>query len=164
MTPSFRPRRFGMVRIGSVSARAVLLLSVFSGGLALTYEVIWTRHLLNLFGSTTTATAAMLAAFMAGMALGAWTMGRWSVTLRRPLLVYAVIEIGLGIYGLVFGNVVNAAGGILSAGPIAGPGGLDFTLPIGSVRLNLQDVKTPMAGILRPSVHTTRPGRLRGSA
>jgi hypothetical protein len=34
----------------------------------------------------------------------------------------------------------------------------------GSVRLNLQDVKTPMAGILRPSVHTTRPGRLRGSA
>ena len=35
---------------------------------------------------------------------------------------------------------------------------------IGSVRLNLQDVKTPMAGILRPSVHTTRPGRLRGSA
>ncbi len=130
MTPSFRPRRFGMVRIGSVSARAVLLLSVFSGGLALTYEVIWTRHLLNLFGSTTTATAAMLAAFMAGMALGAWTMGRWSVTLRRPLLVYAVIEIGLGIYGLVFGNVVNAAGGILPAGSIAGPGGLDFTLPI----------------------------------
>ena len=36
--------------------------------------------------------------------------------------------------------------------------------PFGSVRLNLQDVKTPMAGILRPSVHTTRPGRLRGSA
>ncbi len=35
---------------------------------------------------------------------------------------------------------------------------------VGSVRLNLQDVKTPMAGILRPSVHTTRPGRLRGSA
>ena len=34
----------------------------------------------------------------------------------------------------------------------------------GSVRLNLQDVKTPMAGILSPSVHTTRPGRLRGSA
>ena len=34
----------------------------------------------------------------------------------------------------------------------------------GSVRLNLQGVKTPMAGIFRPSVHTTRPGRLRGSA
>ena len=30
----------------------------------------------------------------------------------------------------------------------------------GSVRLNLQDVKTPMTGILSPSVHTTRPGRL----
>ena len=34
----------------------------------------------------------------------------------------------------------------------------------GSVRLNLQDLRTPMVGILRPSVHTTRPGRLRGSA
>ena len=34
----------------------------------------------------------------------------------------------------------------------------------GSVRLNLQDVNMPMAGILRPSVHTTRPRRLRGSA
>ena len=31
---------------------------------------------------------------------------------------------------------------------------------LGSVRLNLQDVKTPMAGILMPSVHTTRRGRL----
>ena len=34
----------------------------------------------------------------------------------------------------------------------------------GSVRLNFQDGKTSMAGIVRPSVHTTRPGRLRGSA
>ncbi len=34
----------------------------------------------------------------------------------------------------------------------------------GSVRLNLQDVNMPMAGILRPSGHTTRPRRLRGSA
>ena len=36
----------------------------------------------------------------------------------------------------------------------------------GSVRPNLQDAKkiTPMAGILRPSVHTTRPGRLSGGA
>ena len=48
--------------------------------------------------------------------------------------------------------------------PVAGLGSAVAIAWDGSVRLNLQDVKTPMAGILRPSVHTTRPGRLRGSA
>ena len=55
---------------------------------------------------------------------------------------------------------------------VEGPPTVELLLPTGparfngegSVRLNLQDVKMPMAGILRPSVHTTRPGRLRGSA
>ncbi len=41
--------------------------------------------------------------------------------------------------------------------PIAGLGD-------SSVRLFLRDVKTSMAGSLRPSVHTTRRARLRGSA
>ena len=127
---SSRPHRACMIPGSIGRVHTVLVLSLFSGGVSLTYEVLWTRHLLNLFGSTTTATAAMLAAFMAGIALGAWVMGRWSAGLSRPLLVYAAIEIALGLYGLAFANVVNAASGILPAGPIPGPFALDATLTV----------------------------------
>ena len=58
----FRPLFFSKTEVNSVSGRAVLLSSFFSGGLALAYEVLWTRQPLNLFGLTTTATAAKLAA------------------------------------------------------------------------------------------------------
>ena len=113
-----------------MSGLAVLLLSFFSGGLALAYEVLWTRQLLNLFGSTTIATATMLAAFMAGLALGAWAMGRWSVSIRRPLCVYASLEIGIALYGFVFENIVEATNDFLSTGLIVGLGGLDITLSV----------------------------------
>ena len=111
-------------------ALATFCLAFFSGILAVGIEVLWTRHLLNLFGSTTTATASMLAAFMAGMALGAGAMGRVSVAARRPLLIYAGIEIGLGAYGLAIGGIVEGAAATLPAGPVSGPWGLSLTLPL----------------------------------
>ena len=111
-------------------ALAILCLALVSGILAVAYEVLWTRHLLNLFGSTTTATASMLAAFMAGMALGAWAMGRASEAARRPLLIYAGLEVVLGAYGLGIGGIIESVAAFLPAGAVYGPGGLPLTLPI----------------------------------
>jgi spermidine synthase len=50
----------------------LLLLFFTSGALALVYEVVWTRMMMHVFGSTAIAVGTVLAAFMTGMAAGAW--------------------------------------------------------------------------------------------
>ena len=67
-------------------APIILTLGFVSGGVALAYEVLWTRELLNLLGSTTRASALVLAAFMFGIASGAWCAGRWTYHHRLPPL------------------------------------------------------------------------------
>lgn len=108
----------------------VLLLGFASGLLALGYEVLWTRQLLNLFGSATAATASILAAFMAGMAVGAGIAARSSPGLRRPLRVYAMLELGIGLYGLGIGRVIDIASEWFPAGHVALAGTVDVTLAL----------------------------------
>ena len=87
----------------------ILALGLVSGGVALTYEVLWTRELLNLLGSTTRASALVLAGFMAGLALGAYGIGRWTARSRRPLLLFAAAEAALAGVGLFFHTGLRAA-------------------------------------------------------
>ena len=54
----------------------VLLLYFLSGATALIYEVVWSRMLMHVFGSTAVALGTVLAAFMAGMAIGSWLIGK----------------------------------------------------------------------------------------
>ena len=55
----------------------LILFSFFlSGGAALVYEVLWLRLITLFSGHTTVVTSAVLAAFMAGLALGAFLGGR----------------------------------------------------------------------------------------
>ena len=80
---------------------AIFVLFLLSGATGLVYEVVWLRLLVLIFGSTQFATSAILACFMAGLALGAWLGGRWSGCWRqRPLVAYGLIEIGIGLYAL----------------------------------------------------------------
>ena len=48
----------------------ILLLFFCSGATALVYEVIWSKYLTLLFGSTIQAQTVVLAVFMGGLALG----------------------------------------------------------------------------------------------
>jgi spermidine synthase len=79
---------------------ALLLLSVFAAGAAsLVYEVVWVRLMGLSLGSTAVATSVMLSAFLGGLAIGSWLMGRRSDSLRSPLRTLFVVEIvaaGLG--------------------------------------------------------------------
>ena len=77
----------------------LLTLFFFSGISGLIYEVVWTRKLTLLFGSTTVAIGISLAVFMGGLALGAFIWGRRADRIGRPLLVYGLLELGIGIYG-----------------------------------------------------------------
>src|SRR5712672_3576084 len=60
----------------SSGRRLFVLLYAASGAAALVYEVTWTRLLTLQLGHTVAAASTVLAAFMGGLALGAWLAGR----------------------------------------------------------------------------------------
>ncbi|UCG34085.1 MAG: fused MFS/spermidine synthase [Phycisphaerales bacterium] len=80
----------------------VVLLFLVSGAAGLIYQVVWTRYLTTILGSTTQAVSAVVAAFMAGLALGAFLAGRSRSAGPRAIRYYAVLEIGVGIYAMIF--------------------------------------------------------------
>jgi MFS family permease len=63
-----------------------------SGVAALVYEVLWSRALVPALGNSSDASAAVLVAFMGGMGLGAFYLGRLGDRVRDLLVVYAVLE------------------------------------------------------------------------
>ncbi len=79
----------------------VLLLYFFSGATALVYELVWSRMLMHVFGSTAVALGTVLAAFMAGMAIGSWLIGRAADKSKNCLRLYAFLEFGLALAALV---------------------------------------------------------------
>ena len=79
-----------------------LLACAFLSGLAgLVYEVVWLREVGLQFGNTLAATGTVLAAFMAGMALGSVWLGQRADRTERPLGLYAGLEIGIGLSALL---------------------------------------------------------------
>ncbi len=70
-----------------------------SGAAGLIYEVVWNRVLLNTFGAGLYAVTAVVAAFMAGLALGAWLLGSLGDRIGRPLRLYGCLELGVAICG-----------------------------------------------------------------
>ena len=82
--------------------RALLVLFVASGFAGLIYQAIWSHYLGLTLGHAAYAQTLVLAIFMGGMALGAWLVSRRTAQWRRLILVYAVIEILVGLAGLAF--------------------------------------------------------------
>ncbi len=80
----------------------ILFLFFCSGATALIYEVIWSKYLTLLFGSTIEAQTVVLAVFMGGLALGNKLFGRFADRKQTPLILYGTIEISVGIYAFLF--------------------------------------------------------------
>ncbi len=79
----------------------ILVLFFLSGACGLVYEVVWMRMLTLVFGATAFATSTILASFFAGLALGSFTFGRVIDKGRNPLLVYALLEAGIGVFAFL---------------------------------------------------------------
>jgi spermidine synthase len=94
---------------------AVLLLFFCSGATALIYEVVWSKYLALLFGSTIQAQTVVLAVFMGGLAVGNKLFSRRADTARHPLAIYGLIEIAIGIYALAFPLIHKIADALFSA-------------------------------------------------
>ena len=78
-------------------AVACFFLSGFAG---LVYEVSWIRKASLAFGSTTFAVSTVLAIFFLGLACGSYLFGRIGQKTLQPLKLYALIEVGLGLFAI----------------------------------------------------------------
>jgi len=84
------------------------LLFFFSGFSALVYQVVWMRQLGLFLGSDAYSAAITLSVFLGGLSLGSWVAGKFADRLARPLLVFGVIEVAIGLYALFFGDLLSA--------------------------------------------------------
>src|SRR5271154_6562510 len=81
--------------------RLVVLACFFlSGASGLILEMLWTRMLTLVFGSTTLAVSTVLTAFMGGLGLGSFLAGKLADRLRDPVRAYALAEAVIGLYAL----------------------------------------------------------------
>lgn len=78
-----------------------------SGASALMYEVIWTRELSLLFGSSVYAVSTMLTSFMSGLTLGAYIGGKIADRSKNLFKVFGLLEFGIGLFGLITFPVIN---------------------------------------------------------
>jgi len=76
--------------------RLAIAAAGISGFVAMLYEVVWTRLLALALGSSTHAFSIMLVTFIAGIATGAWLIGRWH-GLRRSFDAFGWIELALAL-------------------------------------------------------------------
>ena len=78
----------------------VLVCFFFSGFAGLLYETAWTREFSFVFGTSNLAVATVLAAYMGGLSLGAAIAARFMHRIRRPVLVYGLLELGIAASAL----------------------------------------------------------------
>ena len=103
-SPVLRALR-GISREGAFNAAlflAVLLFFLVSGACGLLYQVVWTRSLVLLFGTTSYAVSTVLSIFFLGLGLGSVWGGRIADRVRRPLVWYGLFEIAIGVWAVLF--------------------------------------------------------------
>lgn len=86
------------------------VLFLFSGATGLVYELVWTRDLYQFFGSTIHSITTVVAAYMGGLGLGAYVLGRVADRTANPARLYGLLEVGIGIFGLASAWVLHLVG------------------------------------------------------
>lgn len=110
---SFSASQFkgGAVVRWSVHIRWILTVCFLLSGLcALVYEVLWVRAFTLITGRTVFSVSTVVAAFMAGLALGGFLLGRLADRMRsgRSLLrLYGLLEIVIGLYAVFLPRMIS---------------------------------------------------------
>src|SRR5690242_19680772 len=79
----------------------LLLLLAGSGCAALIYEIVWFQLLQLVIGSSAISLGLLLAAYMGGLCLGSAMLPRLASSRYHPLKVYALLELGIGVFGIL---------------------------------------------------------------
>ena len=98
----------------------LVILFIGSGCAALIYEIVWFQMLSLIVGSSAISLGVLLGTFMGGMCIGSIGLSKVIGTHRHPLRVYAMLEVGIGIFGLLVLWLLPYVGGLYTS--IGGPG------------------------------------------
>src|SRR5919197_4534486 len=91
---------------------ALLLLFIGSGCAALIYEVVWFQLLQLSIGSSAVSLGVLLGIYMGGMCLGSLLLPRYVPPREHPLRVYAYLELGIAVCGILILVGMPLVGGI----------------------------------------------------
>jgi len=93
----------------------LIVLFVGSGCAALIYEIVWFQLLQLVIGSSAVSLGVLLGTFMGGMCLGSLALPRFISARQHPLRVYAKLELGIGIIGIIVLFAVPLVGNLYLA-------------------------------------------------
>lgn len=124
-----------------VRRTALLALFFLSGVSGLIYQIAWVRQSVFTFGVSVYAYSTVIGAYMIGLALGSYAMGRRIDAHARPLRTYAALEVGIAALAtlspFLLGALHTLYPGLSNALPAGG-----FWLTLGRLVLSLA-VLTP---------------------
>jgi spermidine synthase len=101
-----------------------LLLFAASGCAALIYEIVWFQLLQLVIGASAVSLGLLLAAYMGGLCLGSVGFSRLVSARHPPMRVYALLELGIGVFGIVALFGVPLIGRVYVFGATTGLAGL----------------------------------------
>jgi spermidine synthase len=102
----------------------LLLLFFGSGCAALVYEIVWFQMLQLFIGSSAVSLGVLVGTYMGGMCLGSVVLPRIISATRHPLRVYALLEFGIGVLGILILFGMPWAAQIYSAHTSSGLAGI----------------------------------------
>ena len=114
---------------------ALLLLFIGSGCAALIYEVVWFQLLQLSIGSSAVSLGVLLGIYMGGMCLGSLLLPRYVSPHQHPLRVYAYLELGIGLFGVIVLYAVPFLGGLYTEWAGSGPTSLILRALVASICL-----------------------------
>ena len=139
-------------RSDSKTVPAIRALLFASGVAALVYQAIWIKQLSLVVGVDVYAVTIGISGFFAGLAGGAALFGRIADRVERPLLLYAVIEVGIAVAAVAATSALSAAPTVFVAMQDS-VGWLAWSLPFGLVAVPA----ILMGGTLPPLLASIRP-------
>ncbi|MEY4375315.1 MAG: hypothetical protein RL760_1482, partial [Candidatus Eisenbacteria bacterium] len=95
-------------RPGALPAWAALCF-LASGAAGLLYEIVWSKQLAYVMGSSLHAVAAVVASFLGGLALGARVLGVPLARRGNGARTYALLELGVGLLGVALLPLLRAS-------------------------------------------------------
>ncbi len=98
------------LEISSKSWWLVGILYCFSGVTSLAYEVLWSRMLSMQFGVSIFGVVLTVAAFMIGLGLGSLAGISWAKQSKKPLAIFAILEIAIALYALILPSLLHLTG------------------------------------------------------
>lgn len=96
------------MKIKTKGTGLIYFIFFLSGISALIYQVVWLRILIRILGCTVYATSIVLGAFMAGLALGSYFLGRYADRASHLLRIFAFLEFGVALSALIIPFVFDS--------------------------------------------------------